>query len=170
VTLWVHEKDGVTIGVDRGALASALNVYAPAVNEVAESLADEVRSILPHPTMRAFVSVKHAGVVETRNVGRWPLKLAGRRYGGRGNQLMRGVVVPVALVLNLSRLAMTWEYGSTAPKPSTIFNTTKARTRKKKAAGEAAVYGPEYYRRYQPFTLAAQRVKARPVLKHRAYR
>jgi hypothetical protein len=170
MTVWAYQNGPVTIGVERDALAYILNAsFASVINQVAESVAQEARNVLPHPTMKRAIGVKRAGVVESGNKGRWRLDLKGRRYAsGAGARLMRGVEVPVALVTNDSNLAMTWEYGYPPRKLSEVFRRKDgSRPRTGRSGGGTPVYGPEYYRRYQPLTLGAQRAGARLVLKYR---
>jgi hypothetical protein len=152
---WRVEEHGVTLSIDRVALGKALNAFAPAINAVAEEAAQSARAALPQESMRRFIGVKTGGQIVEGNRGLWGLKLAGRSY--TGNRMMRGVVVPIALVTNSSSMAVVWEYGS-IPKMEIL------RRRPKKGAArrrDGTTWGPEYFRQYQPLTIAGQRSRAR---------
>lgn len=168
MSVWTYRTGGVTIGVSREALGFVLDDFAPAVNEVAELVAEEARNVLPHEAMRRFIGVKPAGVVEGNNKGIWRLQLRSRRYGsGSGERLMRGVEVPVALVVNNSRLATLWEYGGTFD-GSAVF---QRRSGGRKAIVKGAKIGStdDYRRMWQPLTMGGLRAqsRARLILKRR---
>lgn len=166
---WVYKRGTTTLAVDRAALQRVLQPTIPHINRVADQAAAEARNLLPHPSMRRFIGVKHAGGSGGGNQGMWRLKLRGRRYGsGSGDRLMRGVEVPVALVTNDSYLAIVWEYGAV---PVRALNVIRKRGKAKmKSGGHLTPYGvseQELTRQYQPLVLAAQRVAARAVIRPR---
>lgn len=164
MTNWVHRNGPVTVEVNRDALSFVLDDFAPALNAVAETVAEEARAVLPKERMRRFIRVKRGGEVMGSNKGLWALRLRGRRYGsGTGDRLMRGVTVPVALVVNDSNLAMTWEYGSVPAEKSVAFRRKEGggghigATKGERAAGGGSV---DQFRQYQPLTLGAMRAQS----------
>lgn len=163
--VWRHRAGGVLIEVDRSALSAALAPTHPHLNALAEQVAQGARDVLPNDAMRAFIGVKPAGSGGSSNKWRWPLELSGRRW--RGDQLLRDVEVPVALVTNNSILAMVWEYGGVAQRDAKRMvkrgavkggfgKVTTGRTR-----------GRETFLQWQPLTLGAQRAAARAVIRYR---
>lgn len=171
MSVWVHKNGPVTIAVDRESFGFIVQGFAPQVNFIAEVVASEARSILPTPSMARFIGVKRAGVIEGSNTGVWRMRMRGRRYGsGSGNPLMRGVEAPVALVVNNSNLAMTWEYGSVAQKSVAFARKNGGAPGHKGATkGQRALGGANEFRMWQPLTLGAMRAQAggRLILKYR---
>jgi hypothetical protein len=171
---WKYKDGPVRVEINREALGFILDDFAGPLNSVAEVVAEEARAVLPKESMRRFIRVKSGGEIAGSNRGIWPLALRGRRYGsGTGDRLMRGVEVPVALIVNDSNLAMTWEYG-TVPADKNLAFAAKdggdghiGRSKGERGAGGG---GADQFRMYQPLTLGAlkgQSKAARLVLKYR---
>lgn len=171
MSVWVHKNGPVTIGVDRDALSFVLDGFAKDVNSVAAETAQRARDALPEPWMRNSIRFKKSGTIQPKNQGIWQLKMRGRRYGsGTGERLMRGVHVPVALVTNNSRLAMTWEYGAIPDKASVVFRrkgSTKAADARDYKGGDWETWN----RQWGPLLTGARSVsRARLVERYRRSR
>lgn len=168
---WTHKNGPVTVTINRDAMGFVLDRFAPELNSLAEEVAEGARQTLPKTSMRRFIAVKRAGTISGNNVGRWRLRLRGRRYGsGTGERLMRGVEVPVALVTNNSNLAQTWEYGG-IPKPSVIYRRKGSRKIAVARTAGGAEYDETYFRQYGPLLNGARKAsRGRLVQRYRRSR
>lgn len=135
---WVYRapKTQTWIEIDRDKFGELLQQFTPQLDAVAERGAKIAQSALPDSDKRKFIRA-----ISCRDAkGKWTMRM----YRGGNNRLMRGVTAPVALVVNDSRLAATWEYGVTPAKGEVYKGrrSKRAMVRVKNDSGDLAQYKP----------------------------